>query len=81
MDRGAWQATVHRVTKSRTRLSDFTSGSWPLLRFVSSPPGLWSSEDFSGAEGFAAKTVQLHNCWLKDSDFLCVLARDPGSLS
>ena len=24
MDRGAWQATVHRVTKSRTRLSDFT---------------------------------------------------------
>ena len=21
MDRGAWQATVHRVTKSRTRLS------------------------------------------------------------
>ena len=25
MDRGAWQATVHRVTKSRTRLSDFTN--------------------------------------------------------
>ena len=25
MDRGAWQATVHGVTKSRTRLSDFTS--------------------------------------------------------
>ena len=24
MDRGAWQATVHRVTKSRTRLSEFT---------------------------------------------------------
>ena len=24
MDRGAWQATVYRVTKSRTRLSDFT---------------------------------------------------------
>ena len=24
MDRGAWRATVHRVTKSRTRLSDFT---------------------------------------------------------
>ena len=28
MDRGAWQATVHGVTKSRTRLSDFT---FPLL--------------------------------------------------
>ena len=24
VDRGAWQATVHRVTKSQTRLSDFT---------------------------------------------------------
>ena len=24
MDRGAWWATVHRVAKSRTRLSDFT---------------------------------------------------------
>ena len=25
MDRGAWRATVHGVTKSQTRLSDFTS--------------------------------------------------------
>ena len=25
MDRGAWQAAVHGVEKSRTRLSDFTS--------------------------------------------------------
>ena len=24
MDRGAWQATVHGVTKSRTQLSNFT---------------------------------------------------------
>ena len=24
MDRGAWQATVHGVAKSRTQLSDFT---------------------------------------------------------
>ena len=24
MDRGAWQATVHRVAKSQTRLSDLT---------------------------------------------------------
>ena len=24
MDRGAWKATVHGVTKSQTRLSDFT---------------------------------------------------------
>ena len=25
MGRGVWQATVHGVTKSRTRLSDFTT--------------------------------------------------------
>ena len=25
MDRGAWQTAVHGVTKSQTRLSDFTS--------------------------------------------------------
>ena len=25
MDGGAWRATVHRVAKSRTRLSDFTT--------------------------------------------------------
>ena len=25
MDRGAWEATVHGVAKSRTQLSDFTS--------------------------------------------------------
>ena len=28
MDRGAWQATVHEVTKSRTQLSDFTFTHW-----------------------------------------------------
>ena len=30
MDKGAWQATVHGVAKSRTRLSDFTSLHPPL---------------------------------------------------
>ena len=28
MDRGAWKAAVHGVTKSRTRLSDFTFTHW-----------------------------------------------------
>ena len=31
MDRGAWQAAVYGVTKSRTRLSDFTSSLNKLL--------------------------------------------------
>ena len=30
MDGGAWWATVHGVTKSRTRLSDFTLTLWCL---------------------------------------------------
>ena len=30
MDGGAWRATVHRVTKSRTRLSDFTFFHFPV---------------------------------------------------
>ena len=31
MDRGAWQATVHGVTKSRTRLSDLSVS--PVISF------------------------------------------------
>ena len=31
MDGGAWKATVHGVTKSRTRLSDFTFTLTPIL--------------------------------------------------
>ena len=30
MDGGAWQATVHGVAKSQTRLSDFTSLTWHI---------------------------------------------------
>ena len=33
MDRGAWRATVHRVTKSRTRLSNRTHVHRPLETF------------------------------------------------
>ena len=40
MDRGAWWATVHRVTKSQTRLSDFTFFhvlAWPGWSFANQP--------------------------------------------
>ena len=41
MDRGTWRATVHRVTKSRTRLSDcHTLGGFK----VNSPPSLGDPE-------------------------------------
>ena len=31
MDRGVWQVIVHGVAKSRTCLSDFTTGDWYLI--------------------------------------------------
>ena len=39
MKGGAWQATVHGVAKSRTRMSDFIQGErhgelWPFERFL-----------------------------------------------
>ena len=36
MDGGAWQATVHRVTKSQTRLNDFASLCIYLIYFICS---------------------------------------------
>ena len=35
MDRGTWQATVHGITKSRTRLSDWTTETIPLVSLFS----------------------------------------------
>ena len=40
VDGGAWSATVHRVTKSRTRLSDFTLP-YLTLPYVPSLPAFW----------------------------------------
>ena len=42
MDREAWQATVHGVAKSRTRLSDFTS---LVAKLVKNPPAMQGWED------------------------------------
>ena len=38
MDRGAWQATVYRVPKSRTGLIDYTSFFFSLLRGIEECP-------------------------------------------
>ena len=39
MDEGAWWATVHGVTKSRTRLSDFTFFSFTFIEWKLRPTG------------------------------------------
>ena len=41
MDRGAWRAAVHGVTKSRTRLSDFHS------QFSLDIAGIWGRRNIS----------------------------------
>ena len=35
LDRGAWQATVHGVTKNRTQLSDSTTETIPVVSLFS----------------------------------------------
>ena len=37
MDTGAWQATVHRVTKSQTGLKRFSTHAIELIRFPVTP--------------------------------------------
>ena len=39
MDREAWRAVIHGVTKSRTRLSDWTELNWVLLSKLDDPRG------------------------------------------
>ena len=36
MDREAWRAVIHGVTKSRTRLSDWTELNWSSILFINS---------------------------------------------
>ena len=50
MDRGAWQATVHGVSKSQTRLYDYAlhcSGLWSSF-YPSPSSGLWSRKPRQG---------------------------------
>ena len=58
MDRGAWQAAVHGVAKSWTRLSDFTSSSltyfqkhW-CVKAHSPSPGFGKSKKSKSLPGF-----------------------------
>ena len=53
MDRGAWWATVHRVTKSQTRLSDFT---FTFTFMFSSAP----DQAHQGRTDFKGETVLDH---------------------
>ena len=58
MDREAWSAAVHRVTKNWTRLSNWTElNGWKLHRFFS-PPGTINIPDVFNLLGIVTKS-----CW------------------
>ena len=68
MNREAWQAAGHGVTKSRTRLSDFTFTFWSLhlLRACNTPPQSWESKTSPNTAkhcqcSLADKTAQVEN--------------------
>ena len=52
MDRRAWQAAIHWVTKSRSQLSDFHT----IHRFDT------TRENVSGVENIAMQTVYMYVC-------------------
>ena len=40
MGREAWRAAIHGVTKSQTRLSDWTELNWTVVQLVKNPPAM-----------------------------------------
>ena len=70
MDGGAWQATVHGVAKSRTRLSDFTHSLHIHYGTISTPRSWWTvhraCSDFSSY-------IWTHLCMLCVCVSVCVL--------
>ena len=72
MDGGAWWATVHRVTKNQTRLSDFTftftkAISWTSLvaQTVKHLPAMWETRVPSlGGEDPMEKEMATHSSTL-----------------
>ena len=48
MDREAWRAAIHRVAKSRTRLSDWTELNWYISYFQKFSQRMKNTWDFKG---------------------------------
>ena len=62
MDEGAWQATVCRVTKSRTRLSDFTFRASLVAQRLKRLPAMWETQVRSlGWEARLEKEMATHS--------------------
>ena len=67
MDGGPWQATVHGVTKSQTRLSDFTSLHFPATQLCNWY--LLSGQSYEKKEEIFLKSKRLTSIWLISQSF------------
>ena len=63
MDRGAWQAAVHRVAKSQTRLSDFA-----FFLAVLMEPG----SDVLLSSAVTVRSESLFSLRITEGDFTCL---------
>jgi len=61
MDTGAWQATVHGVEESRTRLSDFTRLHYARKQVIYVPPNLELPEGFNKTFFFNIINILAHS--------------------
>ena len=78
MDREAWPATVHRVTKSPTRLSNWTELNWEIVQ----DRGAWCAQS-TGLQGWTglsnwttATTTNSQHTFIKFIKFLIPLYRN-----
>ena len=94
MDRGAWHATVHGVTKSRTRLSDWTELNWTHVRdpgklsnlpnwtkiSSSTQPSAKNKRGSWGWGGYQEKHRNQGWCWCRFKSWSSQLIRISGDL-
>ena len=70
MDRNAWRAVIHGVTKSRIRLSDWTKLTQYYFSYeIAKDPSIWShikEQSPTQSRGCCELKGILFYCWLKD---------------
>ena len=76
MDRGAWRATVHGVTKSRTQLSNFTHTHTHTPLYLS--PDMWTLRSERPRVGKECKIQEEQKQWEKTSPHTVTTQTEPN---